>query len=130
MGMTPAMGVFMRYLIKNRQEGVPVTIGLVADQTPPWHEIDHWYDFFNRPTPFFPGMEKIACRFNVPVYFVNIERTRRAHYNVRFELLYDGIEEIEPHVLTQRYADRLEVMIRHAPQYWMWSHRRWKRQPK
>jgi KDO2-lipid IV(A) lauroyltransferase len=45
------------------------------------------------------------------------------------EEIYDGKENVAQHEITQRYATRLEQMIREQPELWMWSHKRWKHTP-
>lgn len=130
MGMAPvSMSVVLRHVVRNRREGIRMVVGLLADQTPPWFHRDYWYDFFGRPTLFYDGLESMALRFGMPVYFVHIEKVRRAHYRARFELIYDGHEAVAPHEITRRYAERLQEMITKRPELWLWSHRRWKYQP-
>lgn len=107
----------------------PVAVALIADQTPPRPQIDHWYDFFDQPTPFFSGMEKMAVRFGMPVYFTYIRKTSPRSYEAEFRMIYDGSEKVEEFEITSRYVAMLEDMIRQTPQLWMWSHRRWKHKP-
>lgn len=130
MGMEPVpMSVILRHVVRDRQRGVRMGIGLIADQAPPWFHRDYWYNFFGRPTSFYDGLESMALRFGMPVYFVHIDKIRRAHYTARFELIYDGQERVAPHEITKRYAAQLEAMIRQRPELWLWSHRRWKHKP-
>jgi hypothetical protein len=70
--------------------------------------------------------EKLALRCNLPVYFVKMNRLRRGRYEMSFELIYDGKEEVAEYEITQRYVRKLERMICECPELWMWSHRRWK----
>ena len=72
------------------------------------------------------GGEKLALRCNLPVYFVKMNRLRRGRYEMSFELIYDGKEEVAEYEITQRYVRKLERMICECPELWMWSHRRWK----
>lgn len=130
MNMTPvSMSVFLRHVVRNRKEGIRMGIGLIADQSPPWFYWDKWYEFLGQPTHFYDGLETIALRFGMPVYFMHIEKTRRAHYRGRFECIYDGSEEVQEGEITERYAARLEDMIRNRPELWLWSHKRWKHMP-
>ena len=130
MGMEPVpMSVILRHVVRDRQQGIRMGIGLIADQAPPWFHRDYWYDFLGQPTSFYDGLEKMALRFGMPVYFVHIDKIRRAHYTARFELIYDGQERVAPHEITKRYAAKLEAMIRQRPELWLWSHRRWKHKP-
>lgn len=113
------------YRIEKNHEK-PATIALIADQTPPYHEIKHWYPFLHQDTPFFSGVEKMAVRFGIPVLFTYIRRVAPLHYQANFIEIYDGKEHVEEHEITKRYIMWLETMIRETPHLWMWSHRRWK----
>ncbi len=68
--ITVPMNGVLRKVVKNRAEGVHSAIGLIADQSPPRREaVMHWFDFMGRPTAFYMGMEKMAMRFGMPVYW-------------------------------------------------------------
>lgn len=115
-----------REMVRRQRKGETVALALIADQTPAWPEIQNWTMFLGRWTPFFVGTEKLALRARMPVLFLDVRKVRRGYYEARFELLYDGVERVEPGEITRRYAERLEEMIRTRPELWMWSHRRWK----
>ena len=119
----------LRHIIESRRKGIHMTIGMIADQAPPRMQTDYWIDFLGRPTAFYDGMETIAVRFGIPIYFMYVAKTRRAHYEAWFECIYDGSEPVAPHEITRRYAARLERMIRQRPELWVWSHKRWKYLP-
>lgn len=126
-GMEPvAMHNTLRYIINGRREGRQISLGLIADQTPPYQEKPHWFEFLSQPTNFYMGPEKLALKFGMPVYFVHTWKGDRARYRARFEMIYDGCEKVPPGEITRRYAAKLEEMIREKPWLWMWSHRRWK----
>ena len=130
MNMHPVpISVFTRRIIAEQREGSVMCVGLIADQSPPWQYWDKWYTFLGRPTHFYDGMETMALRFRMPVYFMHVEKTRPAHYHVRFEQIYDGREEVAAGEITRRYVRLLEEMIRRRPELWLWSHRRWKHIP-
>lgn len=125
------MSLLMRYVIKKRTvlgQG-SFMLGLIADQVPPNFHQPHTFNFLNQPTTFFMGAEKLALKFNMPVYFVNIVKTSRAHYDLSFEKIYDGTESVQEFEITERYVRRLERMIIEVPELWLWSHRRWKHNP-
>jgi KDO2-lipid IV(A) lauroyltransferase len=117
----------MRYVIDSVRKGRQICLGLIADQSPRAGDKPNWVTFFGQQTDFYIGPEKIAVRFKMPVYFVHIRKCARARYSVCFEMIYDGVETVTEGEITQRYAARLEDMIREAPWLWMWSHRRWKK---
>ena len=126
---TVAMKESLRFYLRNRAGGIGgrnLVMGLIADQNPPRRPDSRWFRFLNQDTIFFDGGEKLALRCQLPVYFVNMERLRRGRYEMSFELIYDGKEEVAEYEITQRYVRMLEAEIRRRPELWMWSHRRWK----
>ena len=126
---TVAMKESLRFYLRNRAGGIGgrnLVMGLIADQNPPRRPDSRWFRFLNQDTIFFDGGEKLALRCNLPVYFVKMNRLRRGRYEMSFELIYDGKEEVAEYEITRRYVRKLERMICECPELWMWSHRRWK----
>lgn len=124
------MDAVAREMIRTTSEGLrPMSIAMIADQTPPRFAIRHWFDFLHQPTPFFPGIEKLALKYRLPVYFLKIRKGARGFYMADFVPLYDGEEAVEEFEITARYARMLEQMIRARPELWLWSHKRWKHRP-
>lgn len=119
----------VRHYIKNRSADRGIALGLISDQTPNLRADTEWFDFFGRKTAFIDGSEKLAMRFHIPIYFVHVERVKAGHIAVRFDEIYDGVEEVEPNEITRRYVVALESMIREHPELWLWSHKRWKHTP-
>lgn len=123
----PAREVLL-YTIKNKfsPNGNDFSVGLIADQnaTPP--KDGHWYKFLGIGTSFFDGGEKMALRSGMPVTFIYQKRTGRGRYEMHFEPIWDGKEEVAVHEITQRYVTLLEQKINEAPEMWLWSHKRWK----
>ena len=126
----PLNGVAKKIMGIEKGRGKPAAIALIADQTPPWHEIHHWFNFLNQPAAFHMGAEKLALKFGLPVYFLHVEKVRRGYYRGWFEQIYDGEEKVAEYEITGRYVERLETMIRRCPELWLWSHKRWKHKPR
>lgn len=103
-----------------------IGIGLIADQNPPLRPNSHWFRFLRQDTVFFDGIEKMALKFRMPVYFCSQRRLRRGYYELEFRRLYDGEEAVPPNEITERYVRQLEKDIEAHPELWLWSHRRWK----
>ena len=127
--MTVAMKDSLRFYLRNRECGVDgknLVMGLIADQNPPRRPDSHWFRFLNQDTIFFDGGEKLALRCGLPVYCCWLRRVKPGYYEMDFDRIYDGEEEVAPHEITERYVRRLEQKIREYPDLWMWSHKRWK----
>ena len=118
----------MRHFIANRNgiDGKNLIVGLISDQNCPRTKGCCWHKFLRHDTLFFDGGEQLAVKFGLPVYYMELERIEAGRYRHNYTLLYDGKEEVKPHEITERYVRCLERTIVAKPEYWMWSHRRWK----
>ena len=94
---------------------------------PGYNGIHCWVDFLNHDTPVYSGPERIARMQHSQVYYLDIRRPRRGYYIGKFIKMADDAAECEKFTLTKEYFRLLEESIRRQPQYWLWSHRRWKR---
>lgn len=126
--IVPMKNTVRRYVTK-RKNGETAVLGLISDQSPLMRADSKWIDFLNQKTLFVEGGERIAMKFGLPVYFVDSERIEYGRYRIRFVEIYDGKEQVEEGVITRRYAEKLEEMIRRSPELWMWSHNRWRHTP-
>lgn len=115
-----------RTVISYNQQGQLFFLGLISDQTPARSEIHYWTTFLNQDTPVFLGVEKIAVKTNQPVFFCKMRKVARGKYEVDIDLLCENPKETKPFEITEMHVRALERLIYEAPEYWLWSHRRWK----
>ncbi len=121
--MIPAKRLLMRVL---RQRKQPRVVAMVADQDPVSATTRHFTDFLGVDTAFYMGPEAIARVGNMSVYYVAVRRVARGYYTVTLEPLVARGEELPEGGIIDRYAQRVEAMIRERPADWLWSYRRWK----
>lgn len=117
----------MRKLISYKNERT-VTV-LVGDQTPAKPEIKYFTNFLNQQTAVFLGVEKLAKLTNSAVVFCDIRRLRRGHYQCTFIPMFKNPKETNEYEITHAHVKYLEDVIKEKPEYWLWSHRRWKFKP-
>jgi KDO2-lipid IV(A) lauroyltransferase len=98
----------------------------MADQTPAKNEIKYYTSFLNQETPVFLGIEKIAAKYDMAVAFLNVHKVRRGYYSLTVELLFESTKGLPEFKVTETHVKRLEELIRENPEYWIWTHRRWK----
>ncbi len=110
-------------------EKFPFGIALVSDQNATLDAQSEWVPFLNHPTVFFHGGEKIGRKFSLPVFYMHVEKRGRGRWRMSFETVWDGISPVADGDITRAYVDILEREIRRVPELWLWSHRRWKKQP-
>lgn len=122
--LTPNSNVLRRVLMAKRQNE-PVSIWLAGDQTPPVFH-DFWVTFLNQEAMFYPGPAFISKKFNYPVFFQNTVKTARGKYEVNFDLLFENPKEFSEVEIIKFYIQKMEDVIREKPEFYLWSHKRWK----
>ncbi len=116
----------LRVIARYRSEGRLFLAGFIGDQTPNVHNLNFWTRFLNQDTPVLLGTERIARKYDIPVVSVRMRKVKRGYYEVEFVDVCPHPAELEPGVLTEKHTRLLESFIREEPQYWLWSHKRWK----
>ncbi len=99
----------------------------LSDQSPGNSFKSYWMTFLNQPTAVLYGTEKMAFEFNYAVVFFNIQKVRRGYYELTFETICEEPRTTEWGYITEQHTRKLENLIIQNPQYWIWSHKRWKR---
>ncbi len=108
------------------KQNIPVVLGLMADQAPQAKR-GYWMRFLNQDTPVFLGPERYAKRLNAPVFFGAVKRVKRGYYTLDIEPLVLNPMDTADGEITEKHVLRLEEEIKADPEYWLWSHKRWKR---
>ena len=116
----------LRRIIQLKRDKQKTIIGFISDQAPKWNSIHHWTTFLHQDTPVFIGTEKIGKQVDALIYYADISRPRRGHYHCEFKLLSENAAGVPDYELTDTFSRLLEENIQLAPQYWLWSHKRWK----
>lgn len=117
----------LRKILEYRKAEQPVVIGYISDQVPFWFNIHHWVDFLHHDTPVLTGTERIVRKVNHAVFFLDVRRVRRGYYEAEFKLITREPQKMGEFEITDIYFQLLEESIRRAPEFWLWSHNRWKR---
>jgi len=125
LGITP-MSMVIKEILRSRKDNINTISMFLADQSPPRNEIQYWTSFLNQETAVYTGAEKIARKYNMAVVFFHIRKIKRGYYNMEVEELIKHPEDLPENMITEAHVRRLEEIIREKPEYWVWSHRRWK----
>lgn len=118
----------IRVLLEYQKKAQVTATVFIADQTPP-PENAFWLNFLNQNTPVFKGTEKIATKYNMPVLFGQVNKVKRGFYEIELSVLCENPSKLSEMELTQLHTKKLEEYIYKKPEYWLWSHRRWKHRP-
>lgn len=126
-GIAVAMKQTLRTMVAHKNE-LTVTV-FAGDQTPVREQSNYFTDFLNQPTAVFLGIEKIAKLIDSAVIFYDMKRVKRGYYTYTIVPLVENSKDSAPYEITEAHVKYLDAMIKREPQYWLWSHRRWKFKP-
>lgn len=123
------MSNIVREIIADRNQGIRTLSAFISDQTPAITEIKYWTKFLNQDTAVYLGAEKIASKYDMAVIFIRNFKMKRGYYHITLEVLFESAAGLPEYTVTESHVRRLEEQIREKPEYWIWSHRRWKHKP-
>lgn len=116
------MGKFLR-----KPPEIPFLLLFAADQSPKWKSKLHWTQFLNQKTAFATGTERYSQMIDMVTAFGRIEKIKRGYYEITVEILTDKPKEESAGNITEMHARALEKQIIENPEYWLWTHKRWKK---
>ena len=105
---------------------VPCALMMLGDQSPSNPTKSYWTRFLNQDTAFLYGAEYFARKYDYPVLYYAVKKVKRGYYEVTLTPFSEHPREEEQYAIVERYARTLEKQIVERPEYWLWSHRRWK----
>ena len=105
----------------------PRAIIFGSDQSPSNSKKAYWTKFLNQDSAFLYGAEKYAKSFNWPVIYVSINKIKRGDYLVEYQLITQKPKEESYGEIIENLLNLLESDIKNQPEYWLWTHNRWKK---
>ncbi|MDG1974548.1 MAG: lysophospholipid acyltransferase family protein [Flavobacteriaceae bacterium] len=118
------------YIKKQLKENKLFLYGMAADQSAQIRSITYWKEFLGIKVPVFTGSERIAKQHNIPVVFGKVVKISRGYYKVVVELISEFPNDYENYKITDLYLEKLEKQIREVPEYYYWTHNRFKHKDK
>ena len=110
----------------NYKKGVLSLYGFASDQSPKADKDLLWYSFMDIVTPVHTCTEFLAKRYDMNVIFVKTKKVKRGYYEGTFELMAENPKETARFEITKDYIERVEKQIYEAPEFYLWTHKRWK----
>lgn len=111
--------------MENRKNRLTIN-GFIADQSPSKPNKGMWLKFLNQDTLVAAGTEKYARQYGMGVVFGKISKVKRGMYTLEYLTVCGNGAETREGEITSGHSALLEAMIREQPEYWLWSHKRWK----
>jgi lauroyl/myristoyl acyltransferase len=114
------------FITKNEAKGVLALYGLASDQSPKINRAFHWQKFMGIEVPVHTGAEMLAKKFDLNIIFVDVQKVRRGFYEATFIPMGENVRNIPDFEITDAYLKLVEKQIYDAPEYYFWTHKRWK----
>ena len=113
-------------MAQNQRDGILSMYGLASDQSPKLDRIFHSMKFMGIEVPVHTGAEMLAKKYDLSVIFVKVNKIARGDYEATFVSLADNPNDYENFEITEKYLKEVEKQIYEAPEYYLWTHKRWK----
>ena len=114
------------YLMELKRKGEHFICGFAADQSPKIDKAYHWQEFMGINVPVHTGAEMLSKKLDMAVVFFRVKRLKRGYYQTTFEIITLNPSEYPNYEITDKFLKLVENQIKEAPEYYLWTHKRWK----
>ncbi len=128
-GMKMLSKKFVKEGFEKNKEMLTATL-FATDQSPTYSKSVHWTRFLNQTTAVLSGSERFSKEYDFPVIYINVTKTKRGYYEMEARILEKDPKQTHDGEITEKHTCWLEKQIVETPQYWLWTHKRWKRKMK
>ncbi|NNE31247.1 MAG: lipid A biosynthesis acyltransferase [Winogradskyella sp.] len=120
----------LQVLAESKRKGELTINGFASDQSPKPHKAFHWNEFMGVKVPMHTGAEMLAKKLDMAVVFFSTKRIKRGYYETTFTTITEHPKDYKDYEITDMFFKRVEKQILEAPQYYLWTHKRWKHRDK
>ena len=117
---------FLNLMEKHKTEKELDIYGLLSDQSPKLNKTHYWSNFMGNRVPVHTGAEMLAKKYDYPVIYFRTERVKRGYYVANVEVISDNPRDFKDYELTEIFLKKLENQIRKNPEFYFWTHKRFK----
>lgn len=101
---------------------------LLSDQSPGDSLKSYWTTFLHQSTAVLFGAELMTYQLHYTPVFFKMRKIKRGYYEMEL-IQYGGNPEVKNYGnITEWHTRQLESLIQENPEFWLWSHKRWKRE--
>lgn len=113
-------------IANNQRNNIQCIYGLASDQSPKADRIFHWQSFMGVEVPVHTGPEILAKKYDMNVVFAKVKKIKRGYYELTIVPLSENAKSVPDFEITEAYIKEVEKQIAEAPEYYFWTHKRWK----
>lgn len=120
----------IKSMAHNFDNGIHGLYLLLSDQSPQVHKTHYWREFMGVKVPIHTGAEMLAKKFDMAVVNYSIKKVKRGYFEVTFDLIAGNARDFENYEITDKYLEITERNINAQPEFYLWSHKRFKHRDK
>ncbi|WP_296316486.1 lysophospholipid acyltransferase family protein [Winogradskyella sp. UBA3174] len=109
-----------------KKKGELTINGFVSDQSPKARKAFYWNEFMGIKVPMYTGAEMLAKKLDMAVVFFSVKRIKRGYYETTFKTITETPNDFDNYEITDIFFKLVEDQILEDPQYYLWTHKRWK----
>lgn len=110
----------------NEKNGIKAFYGFASDQSPQLHKAKYWDHFMGLEVPVYTGAEMLAKKLDMNMFFVKVKKVKRGFYEATIIPLVDNPRDYPDYEITSKFLREVEKQIYEAPEFYFWTHKRWK----
>ncbi|WP_298287322.1 lipid A biosynthesis acyltransferase [uncultured Lutibacter sp.] len=114
----------------NEKNKIQSMYGLLSDQSPQLKKTFYWNHFLGIKVPIHTGTEMLAKKYDMNVVLFETKKIKRGYYETTFSLITNNALKYPNYELTDVFLEKIEQLIRKQPQYYFWTHKRFKHKDK
>lgn len=117
--------------VENRvKNNIQSLYGLLSDQSPQLYRAKHWGNFLGNFVPVHTGAEILSKRHNFAVINMSVLKLKRGYYQATFSLITENASAHKDFDITEKFLKITEENIKKQPEFYLWSHKRFKHKGK
>lgn len=114
----------------NIKDKVQSIYGLISDQSPQLKKAIYWNQFLGVKIPLHTGAEMLAKKHNLSLVLISTKKVKRGYYENSFSVITKEPNKFPDFELTDIFHKKIEKLIRSQPEYYFWTHKRFKHKDK
>lgn len=115
---------------QNHKQNIQAMYGLLSDQSPQLSKTFYWREFLGVKVPIHTGAEMLAKRFDMNMVYIETKKIKRGYYETSFSLITNEAPKFPDYELTDIFIEKVEKQVRTQPEYYFWTHKRFKHKDK
>lgn len=117
-------------MLQNYKNNTQSIYGLLSDQSPQLKKDMYWSLFLNVKVPIHTGGEILAKKYDMNIVFLDTRKIKRGYYETTLSIITNEAQKHSEFELTEIYLRKVEAQIKAQPEYYFWTHKRFKHRDK